>query len=63
MFLMLQRNLITSDIEDPCLPVFAEFVESWGWVTLTVGLQCTSRYCKSRHNLLVVNSGTFERLL
>lgn len=62
MFWRLQRNLISPDREDPCLPVVAEFVESGGGVTLTVRLQYTVGYCRSRHNLLVINGGTFERL-
>lgn len=44
------------------VPVGVEFVESRGGVTLTVGLQYTSGYCRSRHHLLVMLGGALERL-
>lgn len=44
------------------VPVGVEFGESGGGVTMTVGLQYTSGYCRSRHHLLVVLGGALEGL-
>lgn len=44
------------------VPVGIEFVESGGGVTVTVGLQYTSGYCRSGHHLLVMLGGALEWL-
>lgn len=55
-------NILTIDGVVHEVPVGVEFGESGGGVTMTVGLQYTSGYCRSRHHLLVVLGGALEGL-